>query len=158
MKNFPITYQNKTYWIARNVTTICAVFTSINDEWYILANQRGDNELWNLPCGYVDFDETIEQAAIREVYEETGILLKSINLIDINDNPKEHNQNITFRYYTIVSNPQFLSLDINSEKRGGEKGEVKDVRWISIAQLSEYNWAFNHNELILNLINKLKII
>jgi 8-oxo-dGTP pyrophosphatase MutT (NUDIX family) len=29
-------------------------------------------KLWNIPGGHVDNDETLEQAAIREAYEETG--------------------------------------------------------------------------------------
>lgn len=30
---------------------------------------------WNLPAGYVEVDETPEQAAIREVQEETGLVV-----------------------------------------------------------------------------------
>ena len=32
------------------------------------------NEKWDLPKGHVDFGETIEAAALREVEEETGII------------------------------------------------------------------------------------
>lgn len=28
---------------------------------------------WNLPCGFLEFDETIEDGAKREVLEETGL-------------------------------------------------------------------------------------
>lgn len=31
---------------------------------------------WNLPCGYLENDETIQQGALREVYEETGASVK----------------------------------------------------------------------------------
>ncbi len=27
---------------------------------------------WNLPCGFLENDETVQQGALREVYEETG--------------------------------------------------------------------------------------
>lgn len=32
--------------------------------------------LWNLPAGRVDVGETIEQAAVREVFEETGFEIR----------------------------------------------------------------------------------
>ena len=78
MKNFSITKNGKEYWIARNVAVSCFVFTSIDGVWHVLANKRGDGTpdyqgYWNAPCGYLDFDETTSEAAMREVYEETGL-------------------------------------------------------------------------------------
>ena len=78
MNNFPITHEGKTYWVSRSMAVACFVFANINNEWRVLANQRGTgaadfNGLWNVPCGYLDFDETTKEAAMREVYEETGV-------------------------------------------------------------------------------------
>ena len=39
----------------------------------ILLIKRRDNELWALPGGGHDVGETIEQTAVREVKEETGL-------------------------------------------------------------------------------------
>lgn len=87
MKNFPIIDKatGREYWISRSVAVVAFVFGYDEDEReYILAEQRGpgtpDPEFrgcWCLPCGYVDFDETIEEAASREVFEETGLKIDS---------------------------------------------------------------------------------
>ena len=31
---------------------------------------------WNLPCGFLELNETVEEGAIREVLEETGVKIK----------------------------------------------------------------------------------
>jgi 8-oxo-dGTP diphosphatase len=32
--------------------------------------------LWSWPCGYVEIDETLEEAALRETHEESGLVVK----------------------------------------------------------------------------------
>ena len=161
MKNFSTIIDGKEYWIARNVAVSCFVFTLINKEWHILANKRGDKTpdyqgLWNCPCGYLDFDETTEQAAKREVFEETGVELSYVKFWGFDDNPKSNLQNITFRYYSFVYNSD-LKLDTNAEKRGGESGEVSEIQWIPIKNINNYKWAFDHDKLINNLVYKLEL-
>ena len=39
-----------------------------------LAQHRRSSKTWTLPKGHVDADESLEQAALREIYEETGLL------------------------------------------------------------------------------------
>ena len=38
---------------------------------------------WNLPAGYVEVDESPLQAAIREVFEETGLQVEIEKLVDL---------------------------------------------------------------------------
>ena len=38
----------------------------------ILLQKRADNGQWGLPSGYVDTGESVKQAAVREILEETG--------------------------------------------------------------------------------------
>jgi ADP-ribose pyrophosphatase YjhB (NUDIX family) len=53
----------------------------------ILLIKRRDNELWALPGGGHDIGETIEQTAIREVKEETGLDVEIVALTGIYTDP-----------------------------------------------------------------------
>ena len=154
MNNFPVEYNGKTYWISRNAAVTCFVFAPIGNTWCVLANKRGENApdfkgFWNAPCGYLDFDETTEEAAKREVFEETGVKLDKVKFWTFSDSPKDNKQNITFRYYAIL--PGAPKLDDDSFSRGGEAGEVAEVDWIPLEDVHLYNWAFNHRSLIEHL-------
>ena len=54
----------------RLVVAVSAVLT--DDEGRILLQRRTDNRLWALPGGGMDLDESVPEAARREVREETG--------------------------------------------------------------------------------------
>jgi len=59
-----------------------------NDKGEILLIQRSDNGNWALPGGAIDIGESLTQAAIREVQEETGITCQITGLIGIYTDPK----------------------------------------------------------------------
>ncbi len=48
----------------------CAVY---DDDGRVLLSRRGDLDVWNLPTGRLDSREPVDEAAAREVYEETGV-------------------------------------------------------------------------------------
>ena len=39
----------------------------------ILLQKRSDSNKWGIPGGMLDYGESAEEAAIREVHEETGV-------------------------------------------------------------------------------------
>jgi 8-oxo-dGTP diphosphatase len=47
----------------------------LDDEEWVLLSQRGDLNIWNLPGGRVDSGESLRDAAVREVREETGLVV-----------------------------------------------------------------------------------
>jgi ADP-ribose pyrophosphatase YjhB (NUDIX family) len=58
------------------MTRLIHVSTIIQDAGRILLVQEAkqqNRELWNLPGGHLEEDETLHQGALREVFEETGL-------------------------------------------------------------------------------------
>ena len=55
-------------------------------EGRILLQRRSDNAAWGLPGGILELDETYEEAAVREVREETGLTVRLTALLGIYHN------------------------------------------------------------------------
>ena len=64
---------------------------AVFDSQKILLIQRKDLEAWCLPSGFVEPEETVAQAAVREVREETGLEVELIRLVGIYSAPKWRN-------------------------------------------------------------------
>ena len=168
--NFSFRWHGKTLWYSRSFAVSSFVFCkNPNGEWCILANQRGKgaadyHHLWNVCVGYIDFNESAEEAAIRETEEETCILCldpKMLKLHKLISCPSENHQNITARFYLKIDedgvNTETPSLVPEIEANAVEKDEVEAVAWIPISEIDNYEWAFNHKEAIMEIYNE-KII
>lgn len=160
MKNFEVTSieDGKKYWISRSVAVSTFLFLRDVGEIYVLANKRGKGSadfqgLWNCPCGYLDFDETGEEAAVREVREETGYILESkeLNLDKVITCPRQNHQNVTLRYICEKDISDIKKLDGDF---GGEEEEVEEVKLINIKNIDDYEWAFEHNDIIKEIVLK----
>ena len=154
MKNYPLINPKtgKEVWISRSVAVAINVYTMVDGKPCILANKRGPglpNHVgeWNVVSGYIDYDETLEQACKREVFEETNVVLNDnfcINLYKFEDDPKRENQVILFRYFTFYHGP----LDVLSNKNC-EPNEVDEIKWIPLDEVDNYKWTSeNHKNLI----------
>ncbi len=58
-----------------------------NERGEILLQKRTDNELWGLPGGAMDLGESVSQAVVREVREETGLEVQPTGLVGIYSDP-----------------------------------------------------------------------
>lgn len=55
----------------------------VNKEGEILLQKRRDKGVWGFPGGVLEIGESIEGAAKREVFEETGLIVEPKRLIGI---------------------------------------------------------------------------
>lgn len=54
-----------------------------DDNGHVLVEHRRDDELWNFPSGAYEIGEEPAEIIIREVYEETGLLVRPTRLVGI---------------------------------------------------------------------------
>lgn len=70
------------------------------DEPIVLIERRHPPHGWALPGGFVDIGETVEQAAVREAAEETGLKVKLVRLLgvysDPSRDPRGHTASVVF--------------------------------------------------------------
>jgi ADP-ribose pyrophosphatase YjhB (NUDIX family) len=59
----------------------------LNGQGEVLLAKRTDNGLWCIPGGHVDLGETLEQAVLRELLEETGLKAKVLRLVGVYSDP-----------------------------------------------------------------------
>lgn len=93
---------------------------------------------WALPGGYVEIDETTENAAFRELKEETGVSIDSVKRVDVFDkvdrDPRE--RTISVAYLATVDD----TLPVIAED------DADDVRWFDLHALPAL--AFDHHDII----------
>lgn len=94
-----------------------------------------------LPGGFLERDETTEEATLRELKEETGYTGKIIKLVKVLDDPNRKNedrQNVSFIYLINVG-----------DKIGQSDDEIDSVHWFPLDQLPKADdFAFDHFEIL----------
>lgn len=69
----------KNVWLA-----VSGIVISETGEWLVVNKRYGGLKgVWSLPAGFVKEDETVDEAVIREVLEETGITTKIEGIVGV---------------------------------------------------------------------------
>ena len=99
----------------------------INDGDEVLLQRRADNGQWALPAGGHDIGESSEACAIRECWEETGIMTRAKRLVGIYSDPAGHNilrypDGYTVHYVMAVYEVEYVSGEIAVSSESTEVG------------------------------------
>ena len=123
---------------SRSVAVCVHIYAEVEGEMYVAALQRGERMdhggMWCMPCGYLDWNESAETGARREVMEELGIkpdALGELEFLGVEDEPEAYKQNITFVYRARVDG--LLALC----SAGAAEGEVQEMRWMNVTEVRE---------------------
>ncbi len=116
-----IHYQNP------NMVVGCLI---VEDEKVLLAKRGIEPRLgyWNLPCGFLENDETVEEGAKREVLEETGAVVKLSHLHCVYSLPKANQVYLIF-FATRIND----TLLINEESTEVKFFHFDEIPWDDIA-------------------------
>ena len=73
---------------SRPIISVGATILVINEQGQLLFQHRSDTNDWGLPGGSMELGETVEEVAIRELYEETGLVTDKVKLIGVFSGPR----------------------------------------------------------------------
>ena len=132
------------------MTVDVVLFDPSNGRLRVLLIKRAHDPfkgLWAFPGGFVDEDESLEDAAARELFEETGLTDIRIEQIgafgDPGRDPRGHTVSVAFA----------AVLDKSIDARAGDDAE--DARWYSA--LHPPRLAFDHRKILSTALRLLKM-
>ncbi len=111
----------------------------------VLLLQRADNGWWCLPGGMMDSGESVTEACIREVREETGLQVRIKRLVGVYSDPHRITE------YDDGHRYQFVSIVLEVEPTAGEinlSAESTAYRYFSVDELAEIQLLEPHREQI----------
>lgn len=101
----------------------------------VLLQQRSDNKCWGYHGGRIEMGEVVEDAAKREVFEETGLIIHSMQLFGVFSGPDLHHIYPDGNEVDIID-IVFICDEFSGELRRQES-EVDDLRWFAIDELPD---------------------
>jgi 8-oxo-dGTP diphosphatase len=140
-----------TYEYPRSALTVdCVVFGFDEEELKVLLVQRGTAPFkgkWALPGGFVRVDETVDDAARRELLEETGlthVFLEQLYTFGaLNRDPRE--RVVSVAYYALVKLAEHPPMGA---------GDAADAAWFPASELPAL--AFDHAGILQTGIRRLR--
>lgn len=141
--NFGIKRNGVEYWVSRSNTISLYVYCKDRlGNWCILASQRGPKAKWagkwNVVCGFLDYGYSLEQTAVKECEEETGIKISMNKLHNIGTNSSRTRDAVNTCFYTILEG---VIDNYPTNTSNCEEGEVSKAGWIRVDELGKYSFA-----------------
>jgi 8-oxo-dGTP diphosphatase len=147
----PITESENPYYNRLSVTVDVVIFSLIDNDLKVLLIKRRYppyQGMWAIPGGFVNDDESLEDAAVRKLKEETGVTDVYIEQLYTFGRPKRDPRTrvITVAYFALVP---ATALDVSRLQ-----GDEEDVQLFSIFNLPEL--AFDHDEILDYALQRLR--
>lgn len=138
----PATYDPASYE-RPSVTADVVLFAQYDDDLKVLLIRRKKwpyQGFWALPGGFVEMDETLEQAARRELREETGVDVGVLEQLYTFGDPGRDPR-------TRVISVVYMALaDAGEERHVQAADDAAEAQWWSLAELPEL--AFDHQRIL----------
>lgn len=140
-----------TYQYPRAALTVdCVVFGFDEGELKVLLIERGLEPFkgrWALPGGFVRVEETVDEAARRELMEETGLrnvfLEQLYTFGELDRDPRE--RVVSVAYYALVK---------LSDHRAKAATDAASTQWFAVSKLPRL--AFDHAEIVRTALQRLQ--
>ncbi|QYJ16895.1 Bifunctional NMN adenylyltransferase/Nudix hydrolase [Rubrobacter xylanophilus DSM 9941] len=117
----------------------------IPEEGGVVLVRRGSEPFegrWALPGGFVEVGETVEEAAVREAAEETGLKVELSRLVGVysepDRDPRGHNVSVAFLARPV----------------GGELKASSDAAEVAVLDPGSVELAFDHARIVVDALGK----
>ncbi|MDI6738256.1 MAG: NUDIX domain-containing protein [Nanoarchaeota archaeon] len=135
-----------------SVAADIVVFTIMNRRLNVLLIQRGKEPFagfWCVPGGFVQIDEAPEDAALRELKEETGVTDVYLEQLYTFGKPGRDPRGrvISISYFALVD-----STKIKPKLTGDE--QIKKVEWFDVNELPQM--GFDHKDIVSYALKRLR--
>jgi mutator protein MutT len=98
---------------------------------------------WSIPGGVLEVGETLREAAVREVLEETGLRVEAGELLGVYDRIVRDGNERTLYHYVLID---FLCRRIMGEPQGA--ADAAEARWFTRGELAQLALAEDTAEVI----------
>lgn len=115
----------------------------LNADKKVLLTRRSDNGLWCLPSGGMEPGESVAEACIREVWEETGLHVEILRLIGVYSDPNR------LVVYPDDHKVQIVALSFEAKIISGELGlsnETTEFGYFTFEEAASMEIIGNHFE------------
>ncbi|MGQ9538647.1 MAG: NUDIX hydrolase [Candidatus Bathycorpusculaceae bacterium] len=124
----------KRFYPSQPVVGVGAII--VCDGKILLEKRKGEpgRGKWSVPGGLVELGESVENAVIREVKEETGLETAEPQLIDVMDNIV-YDENGEVKYHFVI-------VDYFLKVKGGElkaADDAEELKWVPLSELEKYD-------------------
>ena len=128
-----------------------SVVVLFNDKNEVLLEERNDDGYFDFPGGAIDLKESMEEAASRELYEETGIIADELELF------KVYSGEIT--HYVYFNGDEIYGVDavfICKKYHGETKPQEGEVKSLSFHPLNDMpkKMSTRNKQIVIDLLNK----
>jgi 8-oxo-dGTP diphosphatase len=140
-----------TYQYARPAVTVdCVVFGLDEQDLKVLLIQRDIEPFtgrWALPGGFVKMDETLEESALRELGEETGLTKVFLEQLYTFGNPGRDPRErvVTVAYYALV---KLLDHKVQAAT------DARNAAWFAVDDLPKL--CFDHDDILTAALKRLQ--
>ena len=120
--------------------TVDAVINCADNSMVLIRRKKKPyKKSWALPGGFVEYGETVEEAVIREIKEETGLEISLCGIVGVYSDPERdpRGHTVTICYFAV--------------KTGGELKagtDASDVICIQKNEILKMKLAFDHDLII----------
>jgi ADP-ribose pyrophosphatase YjhB (NUDIX family) len=103
------------------------------DDKILLVQEKADNFRWTLPGGWADIGESASESTVREIYEESGYMVRAVKLLALLDRNKHPHPPHPFHAYKA-----FFLCELTDPQRRPDPHNMETgaVEWFSADEIA----------------------